>query len=122
MEADITIANDLPANGAPANKLPIAGTALHDGLTAQYNSVEEERGQVSNMAHIMRKAFSTPMLAPLTPREVCRVYFAPILDKTPVNTPTFFAAMGFGCAAQEVGIIWTLDSGPHQQGGTPSPP
>jgi hypothetical protein len=57
-------ANDLLADGAPANELPIVGTAFHDGLTAQHDSVEEECGQVSNMAHTTRKAFSTPMNRP----------------------------------------------------------
>jgi hypothetical protein len=37
-KADNTIANDLPADNAPANELPTAGTALHDGLTAQHDS------------------------------------------------------------------------------------
>jgi hypothetical protein len=48
-EAHNTTANDLPANGAPANELPTASTALHAGLTAQHDSVEEEREWVSNV-------------------------------------------------------------------------
>jgi hypothetical protein len=104
MAADDATSNDLPADGAPANELPTAGTALHDGLTAQHDSVEEELGQVSNMAH------STPMLAPPTPREVCRVYFAPILDETPVNTPTFFAAVESDVLHKRSGIIWSKAS------------
>jgi hypothetical protein len=110
MEADNMIANDLPADGASANKLPTAGTTLHNGLTAQHDSVEEERGWVSNMAHTMRKAFSTPTPAPTIPREVCRVYFAPILDKTPVNTPTFFAAVELDMLHKRSGIIWSKAS------------
>jgi hypothetical protein len=46
MEADNTIATDLPANSSPANELPTTGTALHNGLTAQHNLVEEESGWV----------------------------------------------------------------------------
>jgi hypothetical protein len=58
------------------------------------------------MAHTTRKAFSTPIPAPSTPREMCRVYFAPILDETPVNTLTFFAAMESDALHKRLGIIW----------------
>jgi hypothetical protein len=50
------------------------------------------------------------MPAPPTPREVCRVYFAPILVETPVNTPTFFAAMELDALHKRSGIIWSKAS------------
>jgi hypothetical protein len=74
---------------------------------AQHDSVEEEHGWVTKMAHTTRKAFSTPMPAPSTSREVCRVYFTPILDETLVNTPTFFAAMELDMLHKRSGIIWS---------------
>jgi hypothetical protein len=87
----------MAANGT-AEQLANEGTAAlnevaSNGLVALYNLEEEERGRATNRAHATRLAFTTPIPAPPTPKEVCRVYFAPILDETPVNTPTFFAAM-----------------------------
>jgi hypothetical protein len=55
-------------------------------------------------------AFTTPTPAPLILKEVCRVYFAPILDKTPVNTPIFFTAMESDALHKRSGIIWSKAS------------
>jgi hypothetical protein len=41
---------------------------------------------------------------------VCRVYSAPILDETPVNTPTFFAAVELDMLHKRSGIIWSKAS------------
>jgi hypothetical protein len=90
-------ASNVAANGMaeqPANEGTAAlNEAAPNGLVALYDSEEEERGRATNRAHATRLAFTTPIPAPPTPKEVCRVYFAPILDKTPVNTPSFFAAI-----------------------------
>jgi hypothetical protein len=76
-------------------------------LVALYDSEEEERGKATNGAHATRSAFTTPTLEPLTPKEVCKIYLAPILDETPVNTPTFFTAMeSDALPPKRLGIIW----------------
>jgi hypothetical protein len=100
----------MAANGT-AEQLANEGTAAlneaaPNGLVALYDLEEEERGWTTNKAHATRSAFTTPMPAPPTPKEVCRVYFAPILDKTLVNTPTFFAAMESDALHKRLGIIW----------------
>jgi hypothetical protein len=89
-------ASNMATNGTaeqPANEGTAAlNEAAPYGLVALYDSEEEERGRATNRAHATT-AFTTPTLAPPTLKKVCRVYCTPILDETPVNTPTFFAAM-----------------------------
>jgi hypothetical protein len=84
-------ASNVAANGMVeqlANKGTAAlNKAAPNGLVALYDSEEEERGRATNRAHATRSAFITPIPAPPTPKEVCRVYFAPILDETPVTQP-----------------------------------
>jgi hypothetical protein len=104
-------ARNVAANGM-AEQLANKGTAAlnkaaPNGLVALYNSEEEERGRATNTAHTTRLAFTTPIPAPPILKEVCKVYFAPILDKTPVNTPTFFAAMESDALHKRLGIIWS---------------
>jgi hypothetical protein len=50
------------------------------------------------------------ILAPPTLKEVCTVYFTPILDETLVNTPTFFIAMNSDALHKSSGIIWSKAS------------
>jgi hypothetical protein len=73
----------MAANGIaeqPANKRTAAlNKAASNRLVALYDLEEEERGKATNRAYATRSAFTTPIQAPLTPKEVCRVYFAPIV-------------------------------------------
>jgi hypothetical protein len=108
------IASNVVANSM-AEQLANKGTAASNEaapnrLVAFYNLEEEERGRATNRAHATKSAFITPILAPLIPKEICRVYLAPILDKTPVNTSTFFATMTSDALHKRLGIIWSKAS------------
>jgi hypothetical protein len=85
-------ASNMAANGMaeqPANE----GTAALNEETpnrriALYDLEEEKRGRATNRAHATRSAFTTPLLAPPTLKEVCS-----LLCPHPVNTPTFYICL-----------------------------